>query len=154
MCCCNTKDTALQPVTSSGRQPSWSRSMGSAPDWSSSSTMSKNSQAAANREIDKYENKVTWRQRDTRLQQEGQVLRNKESWTLRTLTAAGGIRLRNENGVNPVDLRVLGKSNSLFFCLPRSKQTKDTFKLWGFWILFWRIDEGKEQAECLNIYCD
>lgn len=38
---------ALQSVTSSGRQPSWSRSVGSAPDFSSSSTMSKNSQAAA-----------------------------------------------------------------------------------------------------------
>lgn len=31
VCCCNTKDTALQAVTSSGRQPSWSRRVGSAP---------------------------------------------------------------------------------------------------------------------------
>lgn len=38
---------ALESVTSSGRQPSWSRSPGSAPDCSSSSTMSKNSQVAA-----------------------------------------------------------------------------------------------------------
>lgn len=38
---------ALQSVTSSGRQPSLSRSVGSAPDCSSSSTMSENSQAEA-----------------------------------------------------------------------------------------------------------
>lgn len=53
---CSNRDTALQPVTSSGRQPSWSRRVGSAPDWSSSSTMSTNSQAEAAREIDKHEN--------------------------------------------------------------------------------------------------
>lgn len=62
LCRCSTRETVLQPVTSSGRQPSWSRRVGSAPDWSSSSTMSKNSQAAAAREIDKHESKFTARQ--------------------------------------------------------------------------------------------
>lgn len=47
LCCCRAEVMALESVTSSGRQPSWSRSLGSAPDCSSSSTMSKNSQVAA-----------------------------------------------------------------------------------------------------------
>lgn len=59
LCRCSTRETALQPVTSSGKQPSWSRRVGSAPDWSSSSTMSENSQAAAARESDKHTHKFT-----------------------------------------------------------------------------------------------
>lgn len=46
-CCCRARVMALESVTSSGRQPSWSRSPGSAPACSSSSTMSRNSQVAA-----------------------------------------------------------------------------------------------------------
>lgn len=47
VCRCRAEVMALQSVTSSGRQPSLSRSVGSAPDCSSSSTMSENSQAEA-----------------------------------------------------------------------------------------------------------
>lgn len=47
VCRCRADVMALQSVTSSGRQPSLSRSVGSAPDCSSSSTMSENSQAEA-----------------------------------------------------------------------------------------------------------
>ena len=141
MCCCNTKATALHPVTSWGRQPSWSRRVASAPAWSSSSTMSRNSQAAAAGKIDNTKTRLLW-DKEKRLD----LSRKGRCWAVRNPQGWPG--LVTELCVITAHLPVWGKAVSLRGRPEANKQIHFFFFL-NCGPRMGR-DEEKEQKQCLN----